>query len=813
MPKRVGTPPPAEDEPKYLVVVNPYPLRANMELEKDRQDFALWLACCTGKEPLCALFHKPASPSMIIIEVDRDFDNFPGLLGEHKWADFLRQPTEEQAGQSSKIFYCVWNTGRKVEKNGWKRVFIKESWFQGWHPNNHVIRYLYPETSYCDLPIEEKTANPLCRPLPVKYFPPPSKAPAPPVGSAQWYDAKAKGTLPEYTPAIKPRSNANGPWMNKKKKKPTVAKFPLPDSYTSGEAPSTVPSRAPSSKAWNDVPLGVHSPSSGMSTASSNGGSTSVRNGNGSSSGLASPSVPPGLSRLPTTPLVPPGLGSVPLRAPVPVLPQGGRMTWSEEMDYEDDLHIGHDEDEGDEGEGNEDEGDDDADDNFSDDGSESVQIELGSQVNGGAFYGYRDATANKKEGWGRLTGPQEPLPRRIVRDKDTASSQSGSARTWGRQTSYDPWTAPAASPPPPSPPPPAEEEDSDSEAERMPKAQSVRSWGAQTEHHPWGNPLPRYAEVPKDDASAVEHQDLWQGWQDPKPEKILPGKVLCHEHGIVCKKGICKWYAKQLKEERQREERRVQEKERRQRQEKRERQAAAKEKREMEAGKEKEKAKQEKEKAKNTSGDNRKKSNVADGPSTTSSTQESNSWAAATPSSSLPAPIEDWSHAAANTDWGLGMNDDDAVSVASTDRFAWSSAASVRSAGSAGSARSNNTVTSQSGRSIASRAPTASSSGGWDRGSTPWDPLPSNPPPTKPAVPQGVWGARAQAPPRAQTTQSQVPGPRTGNQQQRSQTTPQGAGSSYGPRPPPPPSASEQRSAPSVVSSGVWDDASAEPW
>ena len=59
MPKPSKTPPPPDDEPKYLVVVNPYPLRANMELMNDRKDFVLWLACCTGKDPLIAFFHKP----------------------------------------------------------------------------------------------------------------------------------------------------------------------------------------------------------------------------------------------------------------------------------------------------------------------------------------------------------------------------------------------------------------------------------------------------------------------------------------------------------------------------------------------------------------------------------------------------------------------------------------------------------------------------------------------------------------------------------------------------------------------------------
>jgi hypothetical protein len=59
MVRRIPTPPPPEDEPKYLTVVHPYPLNANLELHADRRTLALWLACCAGKDVLFAMFHKP----------------------------------------------------------------------------------------------------------------------------------------------------------------------------------------------------------------------------------------------------------------------------------------------------------------------------------------------------------------------------------------------------------------------------------------------------------------------------------------------------------------------------------------------------------------------------------------------------------------------------------------------------------------------------------------------------------------------------------------------------------------------------------
>jgi hypothetical protein len=60
MPKRAKTPPPSEDEPRYLVVVHPYPLNPNLLLHADRRSLALWLACCIGKDALYAMYYKPS---------------------------------------------------------------------------------------------------------------------------------------------------------------------------------------------------------------------------------------------------------------------------------------------------------------------------------------------------------------------------------------------------------------------------------------------------------------------------------------------------------------------------------------------------------------------------------------------------------------------------------------------------------------------------------------------------------------------------------------------------------------------------------
>ncbi|KAF8504915.1 hypothetical protein F5888DRAFT_1659857 [Russula emetica] len=194
MPKRIKTPPPPEDEPRYLVVVHPYPLNANLLLHTDRRALALWLACCIGKDALYAMYYKPSSPGMVIIEVDHYFDRFDSLLGKHHWSSFLRNPTKEDGDKVSKVFWCLYNSGRLVQKNGWKRVDVEEHWFQGWTPDNNTIKHPYPKTTYCDVPAEAQTGVPLCRPLPKDTFTPPPPKPRPTVGSAEWILSRSRSS-------------------------------------------------------------------------------------------------------------------------------------------------------------------------------------------------------------------------------------------------------------------------------------------------------------------------------------------------------------------------------------------------------------------------------------------------------------------------------------------------------------------------------------------------------------------------------------------------------------------------------------------
>ncbi|KAF8599877.1 hypothetical protein BDV93DRAFT_525736 [Ceratobasidium sp. AG-I] len=231
MPKRPKTPPPADDEPKYISVYNPYPT-ASLEEEDDRKRCARWLSCFIGKDNLYCLFHKPSSPNVIIAEINHELDNkkMRQILGEHPWIDAFPKSKDED-GTSSKIFYSVFKTRREVEKTGWKPVHIDEDEvFKGFNPTRGtVVAFPYPETDFC-LPPQlpgNVAALELFRYLPVEVFPeaarlnPPAPTPstvvtprvvpgsAPPVvnqsaGTGGGKKGKKKGKANSLDPTVRP---------------------------------------------------------------------------------------------------------------------------------------------------------------------------------------------------------------------------------------------------------------------------------------------------------------------------------------------------------------------------------------------------------------------------------------------------------------------------------------------------------------------------------------------------------------------------------------------------------------------------------
>ncbi|OBZ69908.1 hypothetical protein A0H81_10374 [Grifola frondosa] len=170
MPHRPTTPTPV-DENRFLTIVHPYPLQANMKLQEDREECSRWLARFIPPNALIAIYYKPRSPSMLIVEIQREVPQLENILGEHTWSEFLRNPGDQEKDRVSRLFFCTLGTGRAVQKEGWRRVDIDPAWLKDCRPNDELMEKTYPTTHYCKLLPEDKTRFELCRPLPIKWFP------------------------------------------------------------------------------------------------------------------------------------------------------------------------------------------------------------------------------------------------------------------------------------------------------------------------------------------------------------------------------------------------------------------------------------------------------------------------------------------------------------------------------------------------------------------------------------------------------------------------------------------------------------------
>ncbi|KAL4249629.1 hypothetical protein ABKN59_006184 [Abortiporus biennis] len=223
-----------EDDTKFLCIYRPYPLNANIELDEDARHVVFWLACITGKEHIVALHFKPRTERIIIAEISKKFDRWNDLLGEHKWSEFLQNPTEEEKEGVSQIFYCKRSNSDAVRK-GFKVKDIPEGWFTKykWAPNNKRIVHPYPKSSYCSPPLEDPTNAALCCPLPVADFPKPSNTIQPrpaPAGSAQWLAEKNNGSIP-----------LQGAWASKANASKKTPKIPAPAPAWGANRPAILP--------------------------------------------------------------------------------------------------------------------------------------------------------------------------------------------------------------------------------------------------------------------------------------------------------------------------------------------------------------------------------------------------------------------------------------------------------------------------------------------------------------------------------------------------------------------------------------------
>jgi len=84
----------------------------------------------------------------VIIEVNRDYPHFDRILGEHRWSEFLRNPSRDEKDRATQVFYCTYHTGRMVQKNGKLLHSLFSGWkvgpvtFRGYRASNIALRYL-----------------------------------------------------------------------------------------------------------------------------------------------------------------------------------------------------------------------------------------------------------------------------------------------------------------------------------------------------------------------------------------------------------------------------------------------------------------------------------------------------------------------------------------------------------------------------------------------------------------------------------------------------------------------------------------------
>ncbi|KNZ72355.1 hypothetical protein J132_03446 [Termitomyces sp. J132] len=287
MVKRARSPETVEDE-RYFTVYQPYPLNVNWELSSDYIAFSRWVAACIGTEPLHALHYKPSARGMVLIEIDKGYPHNERLLGEHRWKEFLRNPTDEEKDRVTQIFYSLYTTGREAQKDGWKRIHVESKWFKGWSPRTDFVEE-YPPTHWCPTPPEDRTNKQLCRPLPVKLKPPPPKPVLPVPGSVGWVSSKA--VPPQNTPQAQKTAWEKGRNPSVSPSAPSAWDKPITSTASttpSRAQPPHVPSvsgASPPKGAWGKTPKSDTSP--------------------------ANPPFPPGLNIRPKPAqplLVPPGL-------------------------------------------------------------------------------------------------------------------------------------------------------------------------------------------------------------------------------------------------------------------------------------------------------------------------------------------------------------------------------------------------------------------------------------------------------------------------------------------------------------------------
>ncbi|KAF7290015.1 hypothetical protein HMN09_01306300 [Mycena chlorophos] len=194
MPKRPPSPEPGPDEPKYYALTSPYPPHPDFLVDEEVQEVARWIAAAMSggldaddeQDPdgweekdvdkFLALFWKPSSAGTVILEIARSWAHPRRLLGEHRWGEFLKKPVGDEHTGATRVFYSTYNSRRGVQKDGWRKIDVKDAWFCGWSAQRCDYRSPFPLSGWCQPPPEDRTGKAMCRPLPKDIIPPPGTA-------------------------------------------------------------------------------------------------------------------------------------------------------------------------------------------------------------------------------------------------------------------------------------------------------------------------------------------------------------------------------------------------------------------------------------------------------------------------------------------------------------------------------------------------------------------------------------------------------------------------------------------------------------
>ncbi|KAK0208695.1 hypothetical protein DFS33DRAFT_466256 [Desarmillaria ectypa] len=202
----------------YFTVSKPYPLNFEWDQGEDIIKHVRWIAACIDSpRQFYAFYYKPSSPSMIIVEIEKNCSKKrETLLGEHRWKEFLLAPSEEEREYISQIFPCLHSTDLALRNDGWHRVSVRDSWFKGWsRPQCKDIMHPYPTTHYCIPPVVDRINRSLCRPLPRSFLtfrqtpkPDAKLTPGESIPNAQGERVRNHGD-PAHPPGLRPQDQTN----------------------------------------------------------------------------------------------------------------------------------------------------------------------------------------------------------------------------------------------------------------------------------------------------------------------------------------------------------------------------------------------------------------------------------------------------------------------------------------------------------------------------------------------------------------------------------------------------------------------------